>query len=84
MPLFWTVQNFADGSSRTGVHHASTVKLMIGGVPVDKVTASPNPDWPWLDQVSGLLSKSLSGAGAVNVYLVADSVSSNSLHLTFQ
>lgn len=68
----------------TGVHHASNIKLMIGGVPADQVAVSMNTDYPGMDQVSGLVSKSLSGAGTVSVYVVADSVSSNSLNLTFK
>ena len=68
----------------TGVHHATNIKLMIGGIPADQVAVSENTGWPGLDQVSGLIAKSLVGAGTVNVYVVADSVSSNSLNVTFK
>jgi uncharacterized protein (TIGR03437 family) len=68
----------------TGAHHASNVKLMIGGVPLDQATVSGSPDWPGLDQVSGFVPKSLKGAGSVGVYMLADGVSSNSLNLTFK
>ena len=68
----------------TGIHHASSVTFMVGGVSLTNVLFSADSDWPGLDTVAGSVPASLAGAGTVPVYVSADGISSNTLNLTFK
>lgn len=56
----------------TGLRGAARVVVTIGGLDAPVTFAGAHPSFPGLDQVNVVLPRALSGAGAVEVVLVAD------------
>lgn len=68
----------------TGIRGAQSVSVNIGGIAVPALYAGPQPQTPGLDQVNFPIPISLRGAGLVNVSVVADGVTSNTVQLAIQ
>jgi uncharacterized protein (TIGR03437 family) len=67
----------------TGLRHARAITATAGGRSLRVEAVLPSPDLPGLDQVHLRLSGRLRGAGAVQLFLLADGVQSNRTTLTF-
>ncbi len=68
----------------TGIRGASSVQAFVAGQNVQVLYAGPVAAYAGLDQVDVAIPRSLSGAGDVRVYLVADGVASNAVVLNLQ
>ncbi|HEY1403934.1 MAG TPA: lamin tail domain-containing protein, partial [Pyrinomonadaceae bacterium] len=67
----------------TGVRHAETVGVVIGGRAVTVENVLPSPDLPGLDEIHVVLSRLLAGAGVVPLVVRADGRESNPANITF-
>ena len=71
----------------SGVRNRSSlanVTCMINGLSLPATFAGPQGQYPGLDQVDVLLPASLKGAGQVNISLIVDGQTSNTVTLAFQ
>lgn len=67
----------------TGIHGSSITAAIAGAAaPVDY--AGPQGQYPGLDQINVELSRTLAGAGTVNVSVSADGVAANAVSLAFK
>lgn len=79
----------ADGQPRrlaifaTGVRHAKSVAVTIGGRALTVENVLPSPGLPGLDEIHVLLSRSLAGVGTVSLNLRADGRESNPTTINF-
>ncbi|HZG51996.1 MAG TPA: Ig-like domain-containing protein [Pyrinomonadaceae bacterium] len=67
----------------TGVRHAESVGVSIGGRALTVENVLPSPDLPGLDEIHVLLTRSLAGAGVVPLVVRADGRESNPTNITF-
>jgi uncharacterized protein (TIGR03437 family) len=67
----------------TGVRHAQSVVVTIGGRELALAGVFPSPDLPGLDEIHVLLARSLAGAGIVTLVVRADARESNPTTLAF-
>ncbi|HYG09600.1 MAG TPA: Ig-like domain-containing protein, partial [Pyrinomonadaceae bacterium] len=67
----------------TGVRHAATVGITVGGRELTVENVLPSPGLPGLDEVHVVLSRSLAGAGIVPLILHADGRESNPASINF-
>jgi len=69
----------------TGIRHATSVNVTVGGVNVPVLYAGAVPGFAGEDQVNvGPLPRSLAGKGSVNILLVADGQPANTVNVTMQ
>jgi uncharacterized protein (TIGR03437 family) len=68
----------------TGIRHAKSISVNIGGRELTLENVLPSPDLPGLDEVHVVLSRSLAGAGTVPLNLRADGRDSNPATITFK
>jgi uncharacterized protein (TIGR03437 family) len=68
----------------TGVRHAASVGVNIGGRAVVVESVLPSHDLPGLDEIHVLLTRSLAGAGVVPLVVRADGRESNAASLDFK
>lgn len=71
----------------TGLRFRSSltnVKATVGGVPVEVTFVGSQQDWPGVDQVNLRLPPSLAGRGLVEVRLVVDQISVNSVQVNLR
>ncbi|HEX8634360.1 MAG TPA: Ig-like domain-containing protein [Pyrinomonadaceae bacterium] len=67
----------------TGVRHAASVGVSLGGRALTVENVLPSPDLPGLDEIHILLTRSLAGAGVVPLVVRADGRESNPTNITF-
>lgn len=67
----------------TGLRHAKSVVVTIGGRELTVENVLPSPDLPGLDEVHVVLARSLAGAGTVPLTMRADGRESNPTTITF-
>ena len=65
------------GMGIRGMSSLDGVTVSIGGAAAQVLSAGPQGDYPWLDQVSFQLPGALAGAGGVNVVLTVDGAAAN-------
>ncbi|HEY9402263.1 MAG TPA: Ig-like domain-containing protein [Pyrinomonadaceae bacterium] len=68
----------------TGVRHAQSVGVHIGGRALTVEHVLPSPDLPGLDEIHVLLTRSLAGAGVVPLVVRADGRESNPTNINFK
>jgi uncharacterized protein (TIGR03437 family) len=61
----------------TGIRHAKSVTVYIGGQQVTPAYAGAQPRFPGLDQINVVVPRSMTPAGETLLYVVADGVYSN-------
>ncbi len=66
----------------TGLRHAASVAVTIGGTPATVAYAGPQLQYPGLDQVNVLVPSSLAGRGSVAVQLTADGQGANAVGIS--
>ncbi|MDQ1612585.1 MAG: large repetitive protein, partial [Pyrinomonadaceae bacterium] len=67
----------------TGVRHAESVGVTIGGRTMTVENILPSPDLPGLDEIHVLLTRALAGAGSVPLVVRADGRESNPSSVNF-
>jgi len=68
----------------TGVRHAPSVGVNIGGHALTVEHVLPSPDLPGLDEIHVLLTRALAGAGVVPLVVRADGRESNPANINFK
>ncbi|HLL16579.1 MAG TPA: lamin tail domain-containing protein [Pyrinomonadaceae bacterium] len=68
----------------TGLRHAQSVGVHIGGRALTVEHVLPSPDLPGLDEIHILLTRSLAGAGVVPLVVRADGRESNPTNINFK
>jgi uncharacterized protein (TIGR03437 family) len=67
----------------TGVRHAPSVAVSVGGHALTVEHVLPSPDLPGLDEIHVLLTRALAGAGVVPLVVSADGRESNPTNINF-
>jgi uncharacterized protein (TIGR03437 family) len=67
----------------TGVRHAQSVGVNVGGRALTVENVLPSPDLPGLDEIHVLLTRALAGAGVVPLVVSADGRESNPTNINF-
>lgn len=67
----------------TGVRHAESVGVSVGGRALTVENVLPSPDLPGLDEIHVLLTRSLAGAGVVPLNVRADGREGNPANIDF-
>ncbi len=68
----------------TGIRHAASIEVRIGGISTEVLFAGPQPEFAGLDQVNARIPAALRGRGEAAVELSADGIAANAVSISLR